>query len=97
MIGACKPLFNFYHSQFWQDSRFLSNGHLHVNTKKIEAIFAKHGPPPESKTAKALRLVLLHGWKVTKAAKEVGLLQPSLSRSLRRFKARENNQPKGDS
>lgn len=52
----------------------------------LEKILAERGPPPRSPTAEGLRLVLLDGWKVTVAAREVGVTQPSLSRSVKRLR-----------
>lgn len=53
---------------------------------RLEAILAERGPPPRSPIAEGLRLVLLHGWRVTVAAREVGVTQPSLYRSVKRIK-----------
>ena len=56
---------------------------------RLEAILAERGPPPRSPIAEGLRLVLLHGWRVTIAAREVGVAQPSLYRSVKRIKKYE--------
>lgn len=53
---------------------------------RLETILAERGPPPRSPVAAGLRLVLLHGWRVTVAAREVGVTQPSLYRSVKRLK-----------
>lgn len=56
---------------------------------RLEAILAERGPPPRSSIAEGLRLVLLDGWKVTVAARQVGVTQPSLYRSVKRIKKYE--------
>lgn len=53
---------------------------------RLETILAERGPPPRSPIAEGLRLVLLEGWKVTAAARQVGVTQPALSRSVKRLK-----------
>lgn len=53
---------------------------------RLETILAERGPPPRSPIAEGLRLVLLDGWRVTVAAREVGVTQPSLYRSVKRLK-----------
>ena len=57
-----------------------------MSPDRLEAILAERGPPPRSPIAEGLRLVLLHGWRVTLAAREVGVTQPSLYRSVKRLK-----------
>lgn len=56
---------------------------------RLETILAERGPPPRSPIAEGLRLVLLDGWKVTAAARQVGVTQPSLYRSVKRIKKYE--------
>lgn len=53
---------------------------------RLETILAERGPPPRSPIAEGVRLVLLDGWKVTAAARQVGVTQPSLYRSVKRIK-----------
>lgn len=57
-----------------------------MTPSRLETILAERGPPPRSATAEGIRLVLLKGWKVTAAAQQVGVSQPSLSRSLKRLR-----------
>ena len=60
-----------------------------MHPDRLEAILAERGPPPRSPIAEGLRLVLLDGWRVTVAAREVGVTQPSLYRSAKRIKKYE--------
>ena len=60
-----------------------------MSPDRLEAILAERGPPPRSPIAEGLRLVLLQGWKVTAAARQVGVTQPALSRSVKRIKKYE--------
>ena len=60
-----------------------------MSPDRLEAILAERGPPPRSQIAEGLRLVLLHGWRVTVAAREVEVTQPSLYRSVKRIKKYE--------
>lgn len=57
-----------------------------MSPDRLEAILAERGPPPRSPIAEGLRLVLLEGWKVTAAARQVGVTQPALSRSVKRLR-----------
>lgn len=57
-----------------------------MSPDRLEAILAERGPPPRSPIAEGLRLVLLHGWRVTVAAREVGVTQPALSKSVKRLR-----------
>lgn len=57
-----------------------------MSPDRLETILAKRGPPPRSPIAEGLRLVLLDGWKVTAAARQVGVTQPALSKSVKRLK-----------
>lgn len=61
----------------------------------LETILAERGPPPRSPIAEGLRLVLLEGWKVTAAARQVGVTQPALSRSVKRLR-RWDEQNRGE-
>lgn len=60
-----------------------------MNPERLGRILAERGPPPRSPIAEGLRLVLLHGWRVTVAAREVGVTQPALYRSVKRIKKYE--------
>lgn len=62
---------------------------------RLEAILAERGPPPRSAIAEGLRLVLLDGWKVTAAARKVGVTQPALSKSVKRLR-RWDEQNRGE-
>lgn len=62
---------------------------------RLETILAERGPPPRSPIAEGLRLVLLEGWKVTAAARQVGVTQPALSRSVKRLR-RYDEQNRGE-
>lgn len=65
-----------------------------MSPDRLEAILAERGPPPRSPIAEGLRLVLLHGWKVTAAARQVGVTQPALSRSVKRLRRYDATQTK---
>lgn len=57
-----------------------------MSPERLERILAERGPPPRSPIAEGLRLVLLEGWKVTAAARQVGVTQPALSKSVKRLR-----------
>lgn len=63
-----------------------------MTSARLETILAERGPPPRSPIAEGLRLVLLQGWKVTAAARRVGVTQPALSKSVKRLKRYDSAQ-----
>lgn len=66
-----------------------------MRPERLETILSERGPPPRSPIAEGLRLVLLQGWKVTAAARQVGVTQPALSRSVKRLR-RWDEQNRGE-